>query len=155
LINRLITLTGRWINLTPAASYPGDAHFIITRVKETAMNFRTIITTIMTAGALFVAVPVIAADDEAPTITEEDIEYSPEEQVVHVGQPIRIVNKDPFEHKSRVTEQTAGGGLGYIALRDHVDKPGTSYTFKLDKPGSYEIRCLLHDGMTASIKVVK
>ncbi len=120
------------------------------------MKFYTNCIAIVTACTLFAAVPVaVADDDEAATITEEDIEYSPEEQIVHVGQPIRIVNKDPFEHKSRVTEQTAGGGLGYIALRDHIDKPGTSYTFKLDKPGSYEIRCLLHDGMTAAIKVVK
>jgi len=112
-------------------------------------------TTIMMAGALFVTVPVVVAHDDVPTVTEEDIEYSPEEQVVHVGQPIRLTNKDPFEHKSRVTEQLAGGGLGHIALKDHVDKPGASYTFSLDSPGTYEIRCLLHDGMTATIRAVK
>jgi len=120
------------------------------------MKFRATCTAIVTVCALFAGIPVAAAhDDEAATITEEDIEYSPEEQVVHVGQLVRVVNKDPFEHKSRVTEQTDGGGLGLIALKDHVDKPGTSYTFKLDKPGTYEIRCLLHDGMTATIKAVK
>jgi len=89
------------------------------------------------------------------TITEEDIEYGPEEQTVRVGQLIRVENKDPFNHKSRVTLQKKGGGLGHIALKDHVDKPGASYTFKLDKPGTYEIRCLLHDGMTAMIKAVE
>jgi len=89
------------------------------------------------------------------SITAEDIEYTPEEQIVHVGQLIRVENKDPFDHKSRVTLQHEGGGLGHIALKDHLDKPGTSYTFKLDKPGTYEIRCLLHDGMTATIKAVK
>ena len=89
------------------------------------------------------------------SITEEDIAYEPEEQVVHAGQLIRVENKDPFNHKSRVTLQREGGGLGFIALKGHVDKPGTSYTFKLDKPGTYEIRCLLHDGMTATIKVVE
>jgi len=120
------------------------------------MNVRATSTGLMIACALLVAVPVATAhEDDTPTITEEDIEYSPEEQVVHVGQLIRIVNKDPFEHKSRVTEQLADGGLGYIALKDHIDKPDTSYTFKLDKPGTYEIRCLLHDGMTATIKAVK
>ncbi|MDQ6986895.1 MAG: hypothetical protein Q9M25_03725, partial [Mariprofundaceae bacterium] len=62
---------------------------------------------------------------------------------------------DPFEHKSRVTLQKENGALGHIALNDHVDKPGTSFTFTLDKPGSYEIRCLLHDGMTATIKAIK
>jgi len=112
-------------------------------------------TAIMTASMLLVAVQWVAARDEAgPTITEEDIEYSPEEQVVHVGQLIRLTNKDPFDHKSRVTEQLAGGALGHIAVKDHVDKPGSSFSFKLDKPGTYEIRCMLHDGMTASIKVV-
>lgn len=89
------------------------------------------------------------------TITEEDIEYAPEELTVHVGQPILIENKDPFEHKSRVTLQRDGGGLGHIALKDHVEQPGTRFTFELDKPGTYEIRCLLHDGMTATIKAVE
>ncbi|MDQ6958267.1 MAG: plastocyanin/azurin family copper-binding protein [Mariprofundaceae bacterium] len=91
----------------------------------------------------------------AASITEEDLEYTPEELVVYVGQPIRVENKDPFEHKSRVTLQHEGGRLGHIALNDHLEKPGTSYTFTLDKPGTYEIRCLLHDGMTATIKAVE
>ncbi|MDQ6959466.1 MAG: plastocyanin/azurin family copper-binding protein [Mariprofundaceae bacterium] len=95
------------------------------------------------------------ASGAVATITEEDIEYLPEEQTVHVGQLIRVENKDPFEHKSRVTLQHEGGGLGHIALKDHIEKSGTSFTFKLDKPGTYEIRCLLHDGMTATIKVVE
>jgi len=95
------------------------------------------------------------ASGAVATITEEDIEYLPEEQIVHVSQPIRVENKDPFEHKSRVTLQHEGGGLGHIALKDHIEKSGTTFTFKLDKPGTYEIRCLLHDGMTATIKAVK
>ncbi|MDQ6967238.1 MAG: plastocyanin/azurin family copper-binding protein [Mariprofundaceae bacterium] len=121
------------------------------------MNIRMTITSMLAAWALFGFVPVATAhEDEVSTIiTEEDIEYTPEEQVVHVGHPIRVVNKDPFEHKSRVTEQLVGGGLGHIALKDHIDKPGTSYTFKLDKPGTYEIRCLIHDGMTATIKAIQ
>jgi len=93
--------------------------------------------------------------EAAASIIEEDIEYSPEEQIVHVGQMIRVENKDPFEHKSRVTLQKKDGALGHIALKDHVDKPGTSFTFTLDQPGRYEIRCLLHDGMTATIKAVE
>ncbi len=119
------------------------------------MYFHAKSTVLIIACALFAAIPAVTAHDQVATITEEDIEYSPEEQVVHVGQVIRIVNKDPFEHKSRVTEQLAGGGLGRIALGDHIDKPDTSYAFKLDKPGVYEIRCLIHDGMTATIKAVK
>jgi len=118
------------------------------------MHIRTITTVIMAAAMLFAAVPMATAQHDAASITEEDIEYGPEEQVVHVGDLIRVENKDPFEHKSRVTEQLADGALGSIALKDHVDKPGTSYTFQLDKPGTYEIRCMLHDGMTATIKVV-
>jgi len=47
------------------------------------------------------------------------------------------------------------GGMKRTTVSDHVDKPGTSFTFKLDKPGTYEIRCLLHDGMTATIKAVE
>jgi len=96
-----------------------------------------------------------AISEAVATITEEDIEYTPEDMVVHAGQTIRLENKDPFEHKSRVTLQKEGGGLGQTALKDHVDKPGASYTFKLIRPGVYEIRCLLHDGMTAAIHVVR
>ena len=118
------------------------------------MRVRTMITAILSASTLFMAVPMLTAQGNGATITEEDIEYGPEEQTVHIGQPIRLVNKDPFDHKSRVTEQLAGGALGEIALKDHLDKPGASYSFKLDNPGTYEIRCMLHDGMTATIKVV-
>jgi len=123
--------------------------------KEIAMIFRRMMITALATSALFVAIPMGSAHDDVASITEEDIEYSPEEQVVHIGQPIRLMNKDPFEHKSRVTEQLAGGALGHVALKDHVDKPDTSYTFTLDKPGVYEIRCLLHDGMTATIKAIR
>lgn len=89
------------------------------------------------------------------SIIEEDIEYLPEDQEVHVGQLIHIVNKDPFDHKSRVTLQLEDGRLGEIALKDHVDKPGSDYAFRLNRAGTYEIRCMLHDGMTATIHVVK
>jgi len=111
------------------------------------------------------------------TITEEDIEYSPEEQTVHAGQLIRVENKDPFDHKSRVTRQLPGGGLGEIVsfalmipsalagkdignmkrtmASDYLEKPGSSFTFRLDKPGTYEIRCLLHDGMVATLHVTR
>jgi len=111
------------------------------------------------------------------TITEEDIEYSPEEQTVHAGQLIRVENKDPFDHKSRVTRQLPSGGLGEIVsfalmipsaltgkdignmkrtmASDYLEKPGSSFTFRLDKPGTYEIRCLLHDGMVATLHVTR
>jgi len=89
------------------------------------------------------------------TITEEDIEYGPEEQTVHVGQSIRLINNDPFDHKSRVSALRADGSPSTIVVHDHLDKPKGSYLFQLDAPGTYEIRCMLHDGMTATIKAVK
>jgi len=124
--------------------------------EEFMMKFRASVMVIITAMVLFLLPNFLMAGESlTPTVTEEDIEYTPEQQVVHVGQLVRMVNKDPFEHKSRITEQLAGGGLGHIALKDHLDKPSVSYTFTLDKPGTYEIRCMLHDGMTATIKAVK
>ena len=107
----------------------------------------------MPAVALWMPMGAVAVEQAA--ITEQDIEYSPEVAEVHVGQPIHLVNKDPFEHKSRVTLQQAGGTLGEVALKDHLDKPGEDYVFKIDRPGTYEIRCMLHDGMTATIHVVR
>ncbi|MBN4082329.1 hypothetical protein JYT13_00820 [Mariprofundus ferrooxydans] len=120
------------------------------------MKFQTTLMVMITAMLLFLMPKFLVAGEQlTATVTEEDIEYTPEEQTVHVGQLIRMVNKDPFEHKSRITEQLEGGKLGYIALKDHLDKPGVSYTFTLDKEGTYEVRCMLHDGMTATIKAVK
>ena len=118
---------------------------------------KRILTALVVSSLMLPLIPASggAANDVKARIVEEDIEYTPEEQVVHVGEPIRVVNKDPFDHKSRVTLQKEGGKLGEIALRDHVDKPGSTYTFTLKQPGTYEIRCMIHDGMTATIHVVK
>ncbi len=119
------------------------------------MKKTRLILSLITAILLFgSALPILANNNEA-TIIEKNIEYTPEEQVVHVGQRIHIINNDPFEHKSRITLQHDDGSLGYVALKDHLDKPGASYQFKLKKPGTYEIRCMLHDGMTAIIKAIK
>ena len=101
----------------------------------------------------FTTAPALAG--AVATVTEEEIEYTPELQQVHVGQRIRVVNHDPFDHKSRVSRIKADGSPGAIVLHDHLDKPGADYTFTIDKPGTYEIRCMLHDGMTATIQVVK
>ena len=92
---------------------------------------------------------------QAVVITEEDIAYVPEDITVRVGQTIRIENRDPFEHKSRVTRLRADGALGDISMQDHVEKPGSTHSFRLERPGLYEIRCMLHDGMSASIRVVR
>jgi len=92
---------------------------------------------------------------QAVVITEEDIAYAPEDITVRVGQTIRIENRDPFEHKSRVTRLKADGALGDISMPDHLEKPGSTHTFHLDQPGLYEIRCMLHDGMSAGIRVVR
>ncbi len=96
-----------------------------------------------------------ASQTGAIVITEQDIAYDPEEITVHAGQMIQIENKDPFAHVSRVTMQKKDGALGKIALKDHKEKAGTVFTFKLDQPGAYQLRCVIHDGMEATIKVVK
>ncbi|MDX8414545.1 MAG: hypothetical protein R8J85_10720 [Mariprofundales bacterium] len=107
-------------------------------------------------AVLIATVPAsIAGTVATATITELDIEYTPEDQVVHVGEPIRLTNRDPFEHKSRVTAIKKGGTPGEIVLHDHLDKPDKSFIFSIDKPGTYEMRCMIHDGMTATIKVVQ
>jgi len=95
------------------------------------------------------------AQTDTVIITEQDIAYDPEEITVHAGQMIRIENKDPFAHVSRVTIQKKDGSLGKIILKDHKEEPKTAFTFKLDQPGVYQLRCVIHDGMEAVIKVVK
>jgi len=91
----------------------------------------------------------------AANITEEDIEYSPEEQTIQVGQKVRVENRDPFEHKSRVTRKLDDGSFGRIVVKDHVEKPETSFLFSFSETGTYEIRCMLHDGMVATLHVVR
>lgn len=92
----------------------------------------------------------------APVVVfERDIAYQPEALTVHVGDKVRVENKDPFDHKTRVQQQYADGRLGATIVAGHVDKPGASFTFTLDRPGTYEVRCLLHDGMSAVIRVVR
>ncbi len=107
------------------------------------------------ASAMGAGLAHATSGGKATVVVERDIAYQPDEQTVHVGQAIRVENRDPFEHKTRVTRLKPDGSLGPMAVAAHLDKPGTSFTFTLDEPGTYEVRCLLHDGMAAVIKVVK
>jgi len=92
----------------------------------------------------------------APAVViERDIEYQPAELTVHVGDEIRVQNKDPFAHKTLVQQQQSDGRLGATIVAGHMDEPGTSFTFTVDTPGTYQLRCLLHDGMSAVVRVLE
>jgi len=51
------------------------------------MIFRRMMITALATSALFVAIPMGLAHDDVASITEEDIEYSPEEQVYILASP--------------------------------------------------------------------
>jgi len=96
-----------------------------------------------------------AEASDAVVLVEEDIAYEPEEMSVKIGQTIRVENRDPFEHKSRVTRKFNDGSLGKIVVKDHTEKQKSSFTFTFTEAGTYEIRCMLHDGMVATLHVTR
>ncbi len=94
----------------------------------------------------------VAAPDEVEII-ELNLAYDPETIEVHVGQTVRLTNKDPFFHKSRVTALNPDGTPGKIIINDKIEKKNTTQTFVPDHKGQYQIRCMVHDGMEATVYV--
>lgn len=84
-------------------------------------------------------------------IIEQDIAYAPAHVVLHLGESLQIVNRDPFEHKTRISLLDKAGHVRNIAWENEVEAPGGRFIFVPKQAGNYEIRCLLHDGMTADL----
>jgi len=86
-------------------------------------------------------------------VAEKDIKYAPEKFTVHLGQTLRIVNRDPFFHKSRISKLSTDGQEGEVVLAAKKENPKTQQDFVFSQPGRYKLRCMVHDGMTAIIDV--
>jgi len=87
-------------------------------------------------------------------LVEKDIVYDPAEKTVHVGQTLKIINQDPFFHKSRISKLKSDGSEGTIVLAAKKELPNTQQEHHFTEAGDYKIRCMVHDGMTAIIHVV-
>jgi len=95
-----------------------------------------------------------ATSQETVDITEKDIVYQPVEKTIHITQTLRIVNQDPFFHKSRISKLTTDGREGAVVLAATKELPGTQQEHRFTEVGDYKLRCMVHDGMTAIIHVV-
>ncbi len=95
------------------------------------------------AAALLAVAPAWGAE-----IVEQDIAYEPEEIVVHAGEPLVLVNHDPFDHATELRDEE-----GHVLAKPVHEKPGARRALPRLAPGRYTIRCVLHDGMEAAIVV--
>jgi len=93
-----------------------------------------------------------AAADEIEII-ELNLAYEPEELEAHVGQTVRLTNRDPFFHQTRVTFLNLEGQPQEIIVNDKIEKKNTSQVFTPQHKGEYQIRCMVHDGMEATLYV--
>ncbi len=93
-----------------------------------------------------------AAPDEVEII-ELNLAYAPEIIDVLLGQTVRLTNQDPFFHQTRVTRLDADGNPAEILIDDKIEKKNTSQTFRPEHKGEYQIRCMVHDGMEATLHV--
>ena len=113
------------------------------------------IKTVLTLASLALVVGAygaIASSNEVEII-ELNLAYDPEIIDATVGQTVRLTNQDPFFHQTRVTQLNADGSPGIILINDKIEKKNTSQTFIPKHKGEYQIRCMVHDGMEATLYV--
>ncbi|MFQ5509772.1 MAG: hypothetical protein ACE5FN_10620 [Leptospirillia bacterium] len=99
------------------------------------------------------SITAVGAAMEEVEIIESNLAYDPETIRAAVGQTVRLTNQDPFFHQTRVTRLLADGAPGEIVINDKIEKKNTSQTFVPQHKGEYQIRCMVHDGMEATLHV--
>lgn len=78
------------------------------------------------------------------TVTIDGVQFSPSELVVHPGDRIVWVNKDPFPHTATATNKSFDSGS--IAAN-------ASWSYTVTKKGEIEYSCTFHPTMKGKIKV--
>lgn len=78
------------------------------------------------------------------TVTIDGVQFSPAELVVHLGDRIVWVNKDPFPHTATATNKSFDSGS--IAAN-------ASWSYTVTKKGEFEYSCTFHPTMKGKIKV--
>ena len=91
------------------------------------------------------ATPAPAAGG-AVTIGMRNIQFSPKDQTVKVGQKVTWVNEDSVDHDVK-----ADSGADFSS--DQFGKGG-KFSFTPTKPGEIKYECTLHPGMEGTLKVV-
>jgi plastocyanin len=83
-----------------------------------------------------------AADTGGPTVTIQDMAYTPETLTVEAGATITWVWRD-----GAIAHDVKGAGF-----KSKVMAEGT-FSHRFDKPGTYAYVCTLHPNMTGAIEV--
>ncbi|HEX8102993.1 MAG TPA: plastocyanin/azurin family copper-binding protein [Solirubrobacteraceae bacterium] len=78
------------------------------------------------------------------TITMKNIEFSPKELTVKVGEPVTWVNEESIEHNA-----VAKSG----EFKSELFGQGGTYKYKPTKPGTIKYVCTVHPGMEGTLKV--
>jgi plastocyanin len=94
-------------------------------------------------GALLFAHAAVAAER---TVTMSGLRYAPAAVEAKVGDVLRFVNDDRVDHDVFVPTRGFGVDLG-------VQKPGTQSELTLGKPGTFEVECVFHPHMLATVRV--
>ncbi len=88
------------------------------------------------------AIPAVAAP-ASHTVVIEGTRFSPETLTVARGDRVVWVNKDPFPHTA-----TAAGAFDSKSIG-----PGASWTYRANKPGTFDYGCSFHPTMKATLTV--
>jgi plastocyanin len=91
---------------------------------------------------------------EPVSVIEKGAKYQSEDITVHVGQTIRLINKDPFFHQSQIRKLDEYG-IEYPLVVSVLEPEGATVEVSLEKAGPYKLRCKIHDGMVLNINVVQ
>jgi plastocyanin len=102
-------------------------------------------TLLWTLIALVLIAPAGAAGQGARhTVTIDGVQFNPAELLVHPGDRIVWVNKDPFPHTATATNKSFDSGS--IAAN-------ASWSYTVTKKGEIEYGCTFHSTMKGKIKV--
>jgi len=95
--------------------------------------------------AAAIAVPAGAAEIE---IKMAGAQYTPAKVTAKVGDVLKFVNNDSVDHAVFVPTKGHGLDLG-------PQKPGEARTYKVMKPGTFEVECVPHGHMMLTVTVAK
>ena len=81
------------------------------------------------------------------TIDMKNIQFSPKEATVKVGQTVKWVNQDTVDH-----DVSAKSGADF---KSELFGNGKSFEWKADKAGTVSYVCTVHPGMVGTLKVTQ
>lgn len=80
----------------------------------------------------------------APQATMVQYSFVPLDLTVRKGTVVTWQNNDDIEHDLTITD---------LGIRSGIMQTGNTYSQRLDKAGDFEIRCTIHSGMRARVRV--